>query len=99
MNLDCDHYLIENKLQASTCERDLGVDTMPSLSLENYIRRIIKEVNYIPLSVKMPSVHVQGFQKKIYATWIQISVCNTSLVIREVWHIYESPTEGKKFCP
>lgn len=47
-----DYHLRRSQFQKSSCKRDLEVHTVPSLSPENYIWRIVKEVNCILINVK-----------------------------------------------
>lgn len=47
-----DYHFATEKLQQSICERDLGVDVVPSLSLEHHMKKTVEEVNYLLVNIK-----------------------------------------------
>lgn len=51
--LGFDYHLTRTKVQESTCERDLRTDIVPRLSSKHHIRRVVKEVKYILICVRL----------------------------------------------
>lgn len=52
------------------CEKDFEVDAMPSLSAENFIRRIVRKI--LPLSAKFAIKHMdKDMFKTLYTTYIR----------------------------
>lgn len=59
----CDYYLVENKLQESSCKRDLGVGIVSNLSYAPYIWRIVKEVSCFLANTRITFKYMDMFVK------------------------------------
>lgn len=61
-----DYHLARSKLQESTCKTVSEVDIVGSLLTENNIRRAVKMVNYILLSVKIVYKYMDKMFRRIF---------------------------------
>lgn len=64
-----DHRLAGSKLRESICEWDLGLDIVPSLSLDYHIRRVMMEVHYILVRDKSAFIYLDIMFKAIFNPW------------------------------
>lgn len=54
------------------CERDLEVDTVPSLSPQNHIRRFVKGINYVLFNVQIAFKYITKCSDKIFTAIIRL---------------------------
>lgn len=80
-----DYHLTWNKLQESKCERDFGADILPCFLPGNHIRRVVDEVNYMLVTVKIAFRYKdKGLFRKIFTAYMGPKLEYTS----PVWSLH-----------